>query len=92
MKPGITVAACASARSISARCSSRIAASRRSIAPRTHSRKSVATWSLRERAVCRRPAAGPDQLGEPRLDVEVDVFVLVAEHKGAGFDLGADLL
>ena len=26
---------------------------------RTHSRKSVATWSLRERAVCSRPAAGP---------------------------------
>ena len=30
-----------------------------SIASRTHSRKSVATWSLRERAVCSRPAAGP---------------------------------
>ena len=26
---------------------------------RTHSRKSVATWSLRDRAVCSRPAAGP---------------------------------
>ncbi len=28
-------------------------------APFTYMRKSVATWSLRERAVCRRPAAGP---------------------------------
>ena len=26
---------------------------------RTHSFMSVATWSLRERAVCRRPADGP---------------------------------
>ena len=31
----------------------------RRIASRTHSRKSVATWSLRERAVCSRPAAAP---------------------------------
>ena len=31
----------------------------RSMASRTHSLKSVATWSLRERAVCSRPAAGP---------------------------------
>ena len=30
-----------------------------SIRSRVHSRKSVATWSLRERAVCSRPAAGP---------------------------------
>ena len=30
-----------------------------SIASRTQSRKSVATWSLRERAVCSRPAASP---------------------------------
>ena len=35
------------------------AASSASMASRTHSRKSVATWSLRERAVCSRPAAGP---------------------------------
>ncbi len=26
---------------------------------RTHSRKSVATWSLRDRAVCSRPAGSP---------------------------------
>ena len=34
----------------------------RSQASRTHRRKSSATWSLRERAVCSRPAAGADQL------------------------------
>ena len=37
------------------------------------------------------PGIGADQLGEPGLDVEVDVFVGLAEHKGAGLDLGADL-
>ena len=41
-----------------------------SMASRTQRRKSVATWSLRERAVCSRPASGADQLGKPRLDVE----------------------
>ncbi len=35
---------------------------------------------------------GPDQLAEPRLDIEVDVFVRLAEHKGAALDLAADLL
>ncbi len=49
------------------------------MASRTQSRKSVATWSLRERAVWSRPAAGADQLLEPRLDIEVDVLVLGAE-------------
>ena len=34
----------------------------------------MATWSLRERAVWRRPAAGSDQLGEPGLDMHVDVL------------------
>ena len=62
------------------------------MASRTHSRKSVATWSLRERAVWRRPAGAPISSCEPRLDVEVDVLVLGAEGKGAGLDLGADLL
>src|SRR5260221_520544 len=38
------------------------------------------------------PGDGADQLGEPRLDVEVDVFVGFAEHKGAAVDLAADLL
>ena len=52
-------------------------------ASRTHSRKSVTTWSLRERAVCSRPAAGPDDLGQPRLDVQVDVFQLPLEDEFA---------
>ena len=75
VKPGITVSACSSARPTSTRCSARISvASASSIASRTHSRKSVATWSLRERAVCSRPAAGADQLGKAMLDVHVDVL------------------
>ena len=53
----------------------------------THSRKSTATWSLRERAVCRRPAAGADQLGKPRLDIHVDVFEPGRELEFAGLDL-----
>jgi hypothetical protein len=59
----------------------------RSIA-RAHRRKSVRPCraSARYGGVRRRP----DQLGEPGLDVEVDVFVRFAEHKGAGLDLGAD--
>ena len=40
-------------------CSSSRPLSARSQAARTQSRKSVTTWSLRERAVCSRPAAGP---------------------------------
>ncbi len=38
------------------------------------------------------PGNGADQLGKPRLDVEVDVFVRLAEHKGTTLDLAADLL
>src|SRR5690606_21860684 len=53
------LSACSSARPTSARCSASSPASAWSIASRTHRRKSVATWSLRLRAVCRRPAAGP---------------------------------
>ena len=41
---------------------------------RTHSLKSVATWSLRERAVCSRPAAGPISSAEAMLDMHVDVL------------------
>src|SRR6266550_2867568 len=33
----------------------------------------------------------PDQLGEPRLDIEMDVLVLVAEDKAPRLDLAADL-
>ncbi len=42
----------------------------------TQRRKSSATWSLRERAVCSRPAAGPIRVAKPRLDVHVNVFKL----------------
>ncbi len=46
-----------------------------SIASRTHRRKSVATWSLRLRAVCSRPAGPADHLGFRRaLGGHVDVF------------------
>src|SRR6478609_4258888 len=51
--------ACSPARSTSAFCSASSPASAWSIASRTQSLKSVATWSLRLRAVCRRPAAAP---------------------------------
>ena len=37
------------------------------------------------------PGRRPDQLGEPRLDVEVDVLVGLAEDEGAALDLGPDL-
>src|SRR5690606_33270977 len=59
VKPGMMLAACSSARATSAFCSAPSPASAWSIASRTHSLKSVATWSLRLRAVCSRPAAGP---------------------------------
>jgi hypothetical protein len=52
-------AACAPACFTSARCSTSNPAEARAQASRTHSRKSVATWSLRERAVCSRAPAGP---------------------------------
>ena len=58
-------------------------ASARAQAARTQSRKSVATWSLRERAVCSRPAGGADQFGQPRLDIHVDVFELALEDESA---------
>ena len=38
------------------------------------------------------PGGRADQLGEPRLDIEVDVLVLLAEHEPAALDLAADLL
>ena len=59
VKPGMMVAAYCSARSISAACRSRSIGSSRSIVSRTHSLTSSAIWSLRERAVCSRPPAGP---------------------------------
>ena len=67
--------ACSSARATSARWSARDARrSASSIASRTHSRKSVATWSLRERAVCSRPAAGPISSARRCSTCHVDVL------------------
>ena len=59
VKPGITMPAPASACATSARISASSAPSTASHCPRTQSRKSVATWSLRDRAVCSRPAGSP---------------------------------
>ena len=55
----MTVAACCSARSMNATRSARKRTTSASMAPRSHSRVSVATWSLRERAVCSRLPASP---------------------------------
>ena len=62
------------------------------MASRTQSLKSVATWSLRERAVCRRRPGLADQIGQALLDVEVDVLELGRELERAGRDRGLDLL
>ena len=47
----------------------------------TKRRMSVATWSLRERAVCRRAAGFADLLAQADLDVQVDVLEVVAEWR-----------
>ena len=52
---------------------------------------SVATWSLRERAVCSLPPTGPDDLGEPALDRHVHVLVVRQDLEAVVVDLGADL-
>ncbi len=66
--------------------------SMRSIAPRTQSRKSVATWSLRERAVCRRPAAGPISSASRASMLRWMSSLASLEDKVAALDLAADLL
>ena len=38
------------------------------------------------------PRRRPDQLGEPRFDIHVNVFEFGAEHEAAAFDLRPDLL
>ena len=57
---------------------------------RTNSAMSVATWSLRDRAVCSLPPTGPDDLGQPALDRHVDVLVAGLEREGARLELGRD--
>ena len=50
------------------------------------------TWSLRLRAVCRRPPGVADQLGEAALDGGVDVLVGRAEGEVAAAKLVLDAL
>ena len=69
----------------------RSSATMRSISPRSHSRRSVATWSLRERPGVQPLAGVADQLGQPRLDVQVHVFELELPLEVAALDLAADL-
>ncbi len=57
--PGRTAPPSRSASPTSARSMARMPSSSRSIVRRAQSRRSVATWSLRERPVCSRPASGP---------------------------------
>ena len=66
-------------------CSASIA---RSACARVNIAMSVATWSLRERAVCSLPPTGADDLGQPPLDRHVDVLVGVQERELAGVELG----
>ena len=61
-----------------------------SAASRVKSATSVATWSLRERAVCSRPPDRARQLGEPPLDGHVDVLVVGREREAALAQLGLD--
>ena len=52
-------------------------------ASRTNITTSVATWSLRERAVCSLPPTRPDDLGQPALDRHVDVLVVGREREAS---------
>ena len=51
---------------------------------------SVATWSLRERAVCSLPADRAGELGQPPLDRHVDVLVVGREREAPAVELGLD--
>ena len=53
---------------------------------------SVATWSLRERAVCSLPPTAADDLGHAPLDRHVDVLVPVGERERAVGELALDLI
>ena len=53
---------------------------------------SVATWSLRERAVCSRRAGIAGDLGQPPLDRHVDVLVVGVDLEAVALDLGAHLV
>jgi hypothetical protein len=70
-----------SAASASARARPAQPAAPAAAASRVNIATSVATWSLRERAVCRRPPTGPAELGQPPLDRHVDVLVVLENGK-----------
>ena len=91
VKPGITASACASAWSISARLQLAhrgVEAVDRAAHPQPEIGRDLVVARARR---VQPPGRRADQLGEPRLDVEVDVLVRLAEDEGAGFDLGPDL-
>ena len=93
VKPGITVAGCSSARWPAPRCRSRDLRVERSLASRTQRRKSIATWSLRERAVCSRPAAGADQSRRAAPSTFMWMSSSARENVNAAcLDFGRDLL
>ena len=75
-------------RRLAGACSWRV--DRRRSASRTQRRKSVATWSLRERAVCSRPAASPISSASRAFDVHVDVFERARKGEAALGDLRRD--
>ena len=57
-----------------------------------HSLRSVATWSLRERAVCSRPAAGPMSSARRSSDRHVNVFKFEALGNAAFIILRRNLV
>ena len=73
----------ASAASSSAAASASIARVAWPAASRVNSATSVATWSLRERAVCSLPPTGPAISRHAPLDGHVDVLVVVLERERA---------
>ena len=91
VKPGMIVAACRSARSISDVRKRRRRSAARSISPRSHSRRSVATWSLRERPVCRRLPASPTSAVRRFSMLRCTSSSPTDHGEAAGVDLGADL-
>ena len=90
MKPGITVPACASAFSASARCKRASSAVER-VDRVAHPEPEVGRHLVVARARGVQPAGGrPDQLGEPALDIHVDVLERAREGEGPRLDLDSD--
>ena len=74
-----------------ARAALRMSAASASIAARRYSRMSVATWSLRERAVCRRLPASPTSSVRRRSMLRCTSSRSIDQAKRARADLVADL-